>query len=195
MSDQRGTGGRGAMLLRQRAAEVQRRPLTSDEAALMTTEIGRAPNITGYSRREWTGGRDTFVLVGLDGGEVIGATLVHQLAGNWSEIAVVYVREEFRGQGFGKFMLQAVLRTLKVDGRRKILFFSDAVMEKLVRDCGFRIFTEEDEFVGGRAGRWLFLKVVYKVQWLWSVYRIRELRRKTRELGSEFKFQIAVLNP
>jgi hypothetical protein len=68
-------------------------------------------------------------------------------------------------------------------------------MERIVRDCGFRIFTDEDDFVGGRVGRWLFLKVAYKVQWLWSLYRIRELRRKTRELGSEFTFRIAVLNP
>ncbi|WP_221889747.1 GNAT family N-acetyltransferase [Streptomyces sp. WAC06614] len=174
--------------------ELQRRPLTHDEAAIVVAEIRRSPKITGYSAAEWTGRRDTFALVDRASGELLGALLVHHLLGNWSEVAVVFIPEAHRGQGYGRQLLGGALRTLAPSGKRLLLFFSEpGPMEGLVREAGFDVFADEQDFAAGRPGRRLYLSVVYPVQWLWSFYRIRELRRKKRELDCSFSFKIALL--
>lgn len=78
---------------------VQRRPLTCSEARTVIRRISYSRSITGYSLREWTGGRDTFVLLRPDSSQLLGALLVHHLRGGWSEIAVVFILEEHRGKG------------------------------------------------------------------------------------------------
>lgn len=169
--------------------EVQRRPLTPREAATVVAEIRTSPVITGYSMAEWTGRRDVFCLVDRVDDEVVGVVLVHHLWGGWSEIAVVYVMQGHRGRGYGKRLLQATLRTLESDGRPKVIFFSDDRMEHLVGLCGF----EKDPRRVARLIPRHFLDLTYKVQWLASAYRLRERRRKRRELGSSYDFRIGVL--
>ncbi|MDI3389352.1 GNAT family N-acetyltransferase [Streptomyces sp. B-S-A8] len=173
--------------------ELQRRPLTAEEADQITRSIRDSPNITGYSPREWCGRRDTFVLVDRSRRRIAGALLTHHLAGTWSEIAVVFLFEEYRGRGLGRELLQGALRTLTATGRRYLLFFSSPHMERIASASGFRIYADEAAFVAGSARRKLFLKVIYKAQWLASVYRLREIRRKRAEFSSAFDFKVGVL--
>lgn len=174
------------------AYELQRRPLTRVEAELVVAQIRRSPKITGYSLAEWTGDRDTFVLVRPESGELLGALLVHHLLQGWSEIAVVFVLEQYRGQGYGRAMLRGALRTLEHSGRRQLLFFSDDLMERMAQEAGFEVHTDVDALVSRRPGYRGFLKLVYPVQWMANAYRIRELRRKRRELACSFEFKIAL---
>ncbi|MFJ8011214.1 GNAT family N-acetyltransferase [Streptomyces sp. NPDC096339] len=160
------------------------------------TEIRRSPKITGYSTAEWTGRRDTFALVDRASGELLGALLVHHLLGNWCEIAVVFIPEAHRGQGYARQLLGGALRTLAPSGKRLLLFFSEpGPMETLVRESRFEVFADEESFVADRPGRRLYLSLVYRTQWLWSLYRIREMRRKKRELNCSFAFKVALLEP
>ncbi|MFD7261738.1 GNAT family N-acetyltransferase [Streptomyces sp. NPDC059874] len=177
-----------------REVELQRRPLTRPEAAEVMAQIRRSPKITGYSTAEWTGRRDTFVLVDLTSGELLGALLTHHLAGNWCEIAVVFVLEAHRGRGYGRLLLGGALRTLAPSRKRQLLFFSaEGAMETMVRSAGFEVFPDEDSFVRGRPGRSIYLRSIYKAQWLSNIYRIREMRRKRRELDCSFTFKVALL--
>ncbi|MEU3609161.1 GNAT family N-acetyltransferase [Streptomyces sp. NPDC035033] len=160
---------------------------------MITNLIGESPHITGYSAREWTGGRDTFAFVDLDSGELAGALLVHHLWGRWSEIAVVYVREEYRGRGIGREMLQGALRVLRTSERHLLLFFCSPGMGRIAERSGFQLLPNEAEFVRGSLRRKVFLTVLYKAQWLCSAYRLREIRRKKREFGCSFDFAVAVL--
>jgi GNAT superfamily N-acetyltransferase len=173
--------------------EVQRRPLTFLEAQTVMRQISYSRFITGYSLREWTGGRDTFVLLRPDSGRLLGALLVHHLRGGWSEIAVVFILEEHRSKGHGRCLLQSSVRTLKWTSEKLLLFFSERTMDRLVRDVGFEIFANENDLVRGKPGRWVFMKIMYKVQWLCNWYRIRELMRKKREFGCDFQFKVALL--
>ncbi|MBT2525919.1 GNAT family N-acetyltransferase [Streptomyces sp. ISL-99] len=174
---------------------LQRRPLTRAEADEVVAQIRRSPKITGYSRSEWRGRRDTFALVRRDGGELVGALLVHHLVGGWAEIAVVFVLEEHRGRGYGRQLLAGALDMMADTGKRLLLFYSEgSPMGALARDHGFDIHADEDAFVRGMPGRRIFLKYIYTFQWLCSFYRIREMRRKRRELDCTFDFKVAFLH-
>ncbi len=144
-------------------------------------QISYSRSITGYSLREWTGGRDTFVLLNPNSGQLLGVLLVHHLRGGWSEIAVVFTLEEHRGKGYGRCLLQSSVRTLKRTSERLLLFFCEPTMDLLVREAGFDVFANENDLVRGKPDRWIFMKTMYKVQWLCNWYRIRELKRKKRE--------------
>jgi GNAT superfamily N-acetyltransferase len=113
--------------------EVHRRPLTFSEAQTVMRQISYSRFITGYSLREWTGGRDIFVLLKPDSGQLLGALLVHHLRGGWSEIAVVFILEEHRGKGHGRCLLQSSVRTLRWTSERLLLFFCEPAMDRLVR--------------------------------------------------------------
>jgi GNAT superfamily N-acetyltransferase len=173
--------------------ELQRRPLRSEEANRFIEQIRKSTKITGYSKAEWTGDRDTFALVRPHTQETVAAVLVHHLWGNWSELAVGFVLEEYRGFGYGHYALAAAMRTIANDGRNKIAFFTDDRMQEFLESLGFETFDPPSTFVGNSIRRWLFLNVVYKVQWLGNWYRFGELRRKRRDLGGDFSFRVGVI--
>ncbi|MGH4034105.1 GNAT family N-acetyltransferase [Actinomycetota bacterium Odt1-20B] len=173
--------------------ELQRRPLTRSEAADIMRQIRESPHITGYSVREWTGGRDTFALVHSETGRLAGALLVHHLAGRWSEIAVVFMLEEFRGRGIGRQMLRDSLRAMESADRNLLLFFCSPGMGRLTAEAGFTVLESETDFTHGSLRRKLFLSVLYKAQWLCSAYRLREIRRKRRDFDCSFEFKVGVL--
>ncbi|MFF5897118.1 GNAT family N-acetyltransferase [Streptomyces argenteolus] len=173
--------------------EVRRRPLTRAEADEVMEQIRRSSAITGYSAAEWTGGRDTFVLVHTVTGRLAGALLVHHLLGRWSEIAVVFVLEEHRGRGLGPRMLHDALAGLRAMDRDLLLFFSSDTMGRICAEAGFTLSASEADFVRGSLARAFYLKVVYKIQWLANTYRLRELRRKRRAYRCSFTFRVAAL--
>ncbi len=175
--------------------EVQRRPLTPAETGRIVAEIRRSAAITGYSTAEWRGKRDIFALVGRDSGELVAAALVHHLRGGWSEVAVVFVLEEHRGNGYGKMVLQSAMRTLHSDGRRKLIFFCDDKMRYLAQASGFAVFDSEDDYLNASPRDRFFFKISYKVQWLANAYRLKELRRKRHELGSTYEFRLGIRHP
>ncbi|MFG2330897.1 GNAT family N-acetyltransferase [Streptomyces sp. NPDC048604] len=175
--------------------EVQRRPLTRDEARVVVAQIRDSPKITGYSAAEWSGGRDTFALVRTDTGELVGALLVHHLLGNWCEVAVMYILSEYQGQGHGRGLMRAALDALADSGKRQLMFFTPGPIAVLADDYGFEVYEDEAAYCAQGLRRRFFLKVVYKVQWRWSLYRLREIRRKRRELDCDFTFQLGVLDP
>jgi GNAT superfamily N-acetyltransferase len=175
--------------------EVQRRPLTPAETGRIMVEIRRSGAITGYSAAEWRGKRDVFALVGRDSGELVAAVLVHHLWGGWSELAVVFVLEAHRGKGHAKTVIQSAMRTLRSDGRRKVIFFCDDKMRHLSQASGFAVFDSEDDYLDASPRDRFFFRISYKVQWLANAYRIRELRRKRREMGSVYAFKMGVRHP
>lgn len=172
--------------------EVQRRPFTLAEADVIVTQIANSQDITGYSIAEWTGGRDTFVLIDPTTNSILGGILVHHLVLDWSEVAVVFILEEFQGQGLGNYMLTHVLRTLEHSRRNILVFFRKENMRQLVSACGFDIYDDQDEFCKNSIFNRFYFRVIYRIQWLSNAYRRREMRRKKQKFDTEFSFHLAV---
>lgn len=174
--------------------EVQRRPLTPTEAKLVIRQIKASGKITGYSKREWTGKRDIFVLVNAATGEPLAVLLFHHLWGGWTEASVLFVLEGHRKRGYGKALLQAALRTLSHSDRDLIIFFSEPHMEYLVREADFEVYESEQEFAKRSLRDRIFIQGIYKLQWLFSSrYRLKELWRKRNLPGAVFRFKVGVL--
>lgn len=173
--------------------EVQRRALSADEARLFMAEIRNSSCITGYSFGEWTGRRDVFVTVDRASQRAAAAMLIHRLPGGLSELAVVFVLEEFRGRGLAKQLVCFGLRTMRGDGRSKIIFYSDDQMHAIATTAGFVTYASLSDYCGHRRSRQLYYTAIYKPFWLLNVYRIREIARKRRELGSHFDFRMGVI--
>lgn len=179
--------------VRERYTEVQRRPLYAHEARVFMAEIRGSSCITGYSYREWTGRRDVFVTVDRASQRAVAAMLIHRLPGGVSELAVVFVLEEFRGFGLAKQLIRFGLRTLRGDGRTKIIFYSDDQMHAIVTAAGFTTYPNLADYCAHQWSRRLYYTAMYKPVWLLNTYRIREIARKRRDLGSGFDFRIGVI--
>lgn len=172
--------------------EVQRRPLSADEARVFMAEIRNSPCITGYSFREWTARRDVFITVDCTSQRAAAVMLVHRLPRGVSELAVVFVLEEFRGRGLATQLVRFGLRTMHRDGRTKIIFYSDDQMHAVVTAAGFSTYASLAEYCANRWSRRLYYAAIYKPIWLLNTYRIREIVRKRREMDSDFEFMIGV---
>lgn len=171
----------------------QRRPLTRDEAATLVAEIAAEPDITGYSLSEWAGGKDVFLLYDKSRKSVAAAILVHHLLGDWSEIAVVYVRPAYRGKQLARRLLQLTVETLQFAMRHYVIFYSTQQMERMLSASGFTLFQDSEEFAQQRA-RWrLYFRLLYKPQWLFNVYRVKELLRKQKLFRKTFCFSVGIL--
>lgn len=172
----------------------RRRPLTRREATLIIAEIRDSETITGYSVSEWTGGRDTFVALDRETGQLVGATLVHHFYGGWSEIAVLYVREPYRGNGLGAAMFRECLASIKDVHPRILIFFYEPVMQRIAERSGFSIYDSALSFAAKSTGRRLFMHVFYQMQWRANVYRLREIRRKRAQYRCTFSFRLGVID-
>lgn len=184
----------GVEKLKEARLEVQRRALTLREAKAIMGDILASPAISGYSRAEWTGRHDVFALVDLRSGALLGATLVHHLNYKWCEVAVVFIRPQYRNHGLGSYMLRASIRSLAFDHKRIIVFFKDKQMEMILRSIGFDIYDSVSKYWKQNALGGLFVGVVYKIQWLANLYRLREIRRKKKDFGTSYVFRLGLLD-
>lgn len=174
------------------SVKVEQRPLTDDEANRVISEIRDVDTITGYSKSEWTRVRETHVVVKSDG-ELAAAALVHHLWAGWSEVAVLYVLPGDRGQGFAGLLLGEVLEGLRVSGRRPLIFFCSSEMRRIVRACGFEVYDSVSEVPIGAGWPGLYLRRIYKWQWLARPYRVSELIRKRVARGVQFNFEVGAI--
>ena len=78
---------------------ITHRPLTREEAIRLHQDLKSTPNILGYTVRELLRLSDVYVAEVNDA--FAGACWSVDLACGWTEIAVLYVFPEFRGEGIG----------------------------------------------------------------------------------------------
>lgn len=174
----------------------QRRRLTRHEAAGIVEGIASEPHITGYSLREWTRSRDVFVLYDGERRQVAAALLVHHLIGRWSELAALYVVTAYRGNGLSTELMQLALQTLRFEPRTYLACYSNPWVARCIEDCGFtRIDSGASRGSRLPALSRLYLRLLYKPQWLSNLYRIKELLRKQRRFDKRFRFTMAIYRP
>ena len=148
--------------------EFIRRSLTRDEAETLHALIRLTPNILGYRTAELMGFNDVWIAEWE--GTFAGACLLVDLPLGWTEIAVLYVLEEFRGKGIGKELFDRAWRMAQ-DRKRSIYVISrDASVLKLMRERGMRI--ERNLLKAPLAVH------LYNGKYMASPYRIGEALRK-----------------
>ncbi|MGL4502064.1 MAG: GNAT family N-acetyltransferase, partial [Planktothrix sp.] len=76
--------------------KIIQRTVTPDEAELLVKEIQGTAYIVGYSRQEWLQAENIRIAED-DNGHLMGVSLNSDFGQNWTKIAVLYVREDYRG--------------------------------------------------------------------------------------------------
>ena len=144
------------------------RPLSLEEAQTLHELIRLTPNILGYLTRELLRFRDVWVAEA--DGAFAGACLSVDLPFGWTEIAVLYVVEEFRGKGIGGALFERACRTIESRGRHIFVISRTPSVLKMMGDRGMVL--QKD-----------FLKAplavhIYNQKYMASCYRTVEMFRK-----------------
>ena len=163
-----------------------KRPLKRREAVLLKKDIKKTADITGYTVNEWMA-RPVWAAQN-ESGVLLGACLHDDIPQGWTEIAVVFVREEYRGQGIGQALLNASYQDILHRRRHILIIFREPHMARMVSQRDFAVFSKLSELPEPYKQYQFTLKVVYKLWWLSSFYRLAEIFRKRLVFGAQDSF-------
>jgi GNAT superfamily N-acetyltransferase len=173
--------------------KIIRRTVTPDEAELLVKEIQGTPYIVGYSRQEWLQAENIRIAED-DNGHLMGVSLNSDFGQNWTKIAVLYVREDYRGQGVGKGLFYAAIEEAIARNRNVYTISANPVVIQMIHDLGFAtfpsLFSFPENLQNHRAS-------IYRhtLKWLANFYRIQEIIRKhyVFKLKEDFVYAIRLV--
>lgn len=109
--------------------------LTVAESQQLAQLLRAEPNIVGYSLADWQ--RFSGVQASTIDGQLAAVSLVHQLSPQWQELAVLYVAPDYRKQGLGKELLDAVSVEARATKQRIVVITRTPVMVKMIERAGY----------------------------------------------------------
>lgn len=176
-------------------SKIIQRKVTSDEAELLVKEIQQTPYIVGYSGQEWRQAENIRVAED-ENGHLIGVSLNTDFGQNWTKISVLYVREEFRGQGIGKSLFYAAFEDAIARGRNVYTISANPIVIMMINQLGFSTFTSLLSFPAAHQNQ---KGIIYghTLKWLANFYRVKELIRKhyVFQLKEQFIYAIRLTSP
>lgn len=116
---------------------IRERRVTKEEAQELIREIRRSPNILGYTEREWR--EFPFTWVAEVDGRLAGVCCNIDLLAGWTEMAAIYVREEFQGHSIGRKLFTASVSSVEQRGRSMYIASRNPRLVKLMREWGMTI--------------------------------------------------------
>jgi GNAT superfamily N-acetyltransferase len=156
--------------------KIIQRKLTADEADLLVKEIQGTPYIVGYTFKEWMDAENIRVAED-EKGYLMGVSLNTEFGKTWTKIAVLYVREEFRGQGIGKRLFYAAVEEAIDQGRNLYTISANPIVINMIHDLEFSTFPSLLAFPE-TAQTHRFTIYSHTLKWLANVYHLKELIRK-----------------
>ena len=167
---------------------VRKRALSRREIITLIRAIRDTPCITGYTAREWRESGPVFVAEKRSG-EVMGACLHDDFAGDFSEIAVLFVFERHRRNGAGRALFDASCTHLFQRRRNALIVFREDAISRMVQQAGFVVFPTLSDLWGQYEVFTRLLNVQYQRHWLANPYRRFEITRKRKVFGAQASFR------
>lgn len=155
---------------------IIQRKLTADEAELLVKEIQGTPYIVGYTFKEWIHAENIRVAED-EQGHLMGVSLNIEFGKNWTKIAVLYVREQFRGQGVGKRLFYAACEEAIAKGRNLYTISANPIVINMIHDLEFSTFSSLFAFPETAQTHKLTI-YSHTLKWLANVYHLKEIIRK-----------------
>ncbi|NER36788.1 MAG: GNAT family N-acetyltransferase [Oscillatoria sp. SIO1A7] len=170
--------------------EIVKRKLSQQEAELLVAEIQQTPYIVGYSVREWLAADRILVAEGGDR-SLMGVCFSYDFSPNWTKIAVLFVRDQFRGRGIGKRLFYRAVREIAARKKNAYTISANPIVIEMMEQLGFSLFGSLLRLPENcQSDALLFYR--HSLQWLLNPYRIRELLRKTIVYRSQPPFIFGV---
>lgn len=113
------------------------RRLTAEEALCLHRELKTTPNILGYTAGELRAQRDVYVAE--CEGRMVGACFNTDLPFGWTEIAVLYVLPDGRGQGAGRALFDAAWERIVSRGRHIFVLSRNPIVIGWMEEKGMQV--------------------------------------------------------
>lgn len=156
--------------------KIVRRKVTSLEAQLLVKEIQKTPYIVGYSDKEWKEAENIRVAEDSQG-NLMGVSLNIDFGKNWTKIAVLYVREAYRGRGIGKRLFYSAFEEAIARKRHVYTISGNPIVIKMIADLEFTTFPSLLQFPEAYQTEKMAI-YLHMMTWLSNFYRISEMMRK-----------------
>ena len=162
--------------------QILKTQLSENEVNIFQSEIKNTPNITGYTKNEWVKFKDVWVAK-VDG-EVAGVCVNIEIDREWTEIAVLYVLDRYRGKGIGLGLFNTSFECLKENGKKIYTTTRNPKVENYMIGKKF-------SFVSFFA---LPLPILlFNLRFVCSIFRVREYFRKQMYKNDLAPFKYGVL--
>jgi len=170
--------------------KIIHRKLTANEAELLVKEIQGTPYIVGYTFKEWMQA-ENIRMAEDENGHLMGVSLDTEFGKNWTKIAVLYVRKQFRGQGIGKRLFYAACEEAIAHGRNLYTISANPIVINMIHDLEFSTFPSLFAFPEAAQTH---KRTIYShtLKWLANFYHLKELIRKHYVYKSKEKFVYAI---
>jgi len=167
--------------------KIIKRKLNENEIALMVAEIKKTPHISAYSKLEWKNCQNLFVAQN-DEGEMLGACLNDDFQKSWTEIAALFVLENYRGVGIGKELFKMSLIDIIARKRNVLAMSNNPFVVKMMKEYRLETFDSLENLPDPYRQHSFILNSFYEIRWFLNWYRITEIIRKKFVFGAKAKF-------
>jgi GNAT superfamily N-acetyltransferase len=167
--------------------KIVKRKVSKDEAVKLVEEIKKTPKISAYSIKEWMKCGNVLVAQNKNG-EMFGACLNDDFSRKWTELAALFVFEDFRAQGVGKALFHASLEDMKLRKRNILTMSNNPFVIKMMKKAGLDIIKSLDSLESPYDEHRFVLTHFYETRWMFNFFRIKEVIRKKRVFGKKEKY-------
>lgn len=166
--------------------QLIQRGLQKNEATLLVEQIKQTPNITGYSFQEWMNFEDILVAENRKK-QLIGVCLYYQFSKQWTFISVLFVFNQFRGNGIGKALFYQACQNINNNQKNIYIASRNPIIIKMMKDLNFIIFDSLITLPKPYKKNELIF-ALRTLKWIINYYRIKEFVRKSIIYKEKNKF-------
>ncbi|MCC5622565.1 GNAT family N-acetyltransferase, partial [Nostoc sp. CHAB 5715] len=166
--------------------KVLKRKVTIPEAEVLIKQIKMTPYIMGYCLKEWVEAEHIIVAEN-ENCSLMGACLNYDFSQDWNKIAALFVLEEFRGQGIGRYLFYESVKDAIERNKNVYTISSNPIIIKMMKELGFVTFESLFKFPEKYQNEQLVF-YLHSISWLLNLYRTKEIIRKKIVYNSQEPF-------
>lgn len=166
--------------------QLIQRGLQKNEAKLLVEQIKQTPNITGYSLKEWMNFKN--ILVAEDRKkQLMGVCLYYDFSKQWTFISVLFILNQFRGNGIGKALFCKACQNIQNNNKNIYTASQNPIVIKMMKNLNFIIF-DSLLTLPKPYKKYELIFALRALKWVMNYYRIKEFVRKSIIYKEKNKF-------
>jgi GNAT superfamily N-acetyltransferase len=165
--------------------------INKEDTIKLIKAIKNTNKISAYSKSEWLNCKNIYLAYNQKG-DLLGACLNDDFSKDWTEIAVIYVFEEYRGMGVGKALFMASLDDGIKRKRNLMVMSNNPKTITMMKHSNLEIYKSLKKLPEKYKKHNFVLNFWYELRWLCNFYRITEIIRKRIVYGKKKKMLYAL---
>lgn len=166
--------------------QLIQRALQKNEAKILVDQIKQSSNITGYSYQEWMSFDNVLVAEGRKE-QLMGVCLYYDFSKQWTFISVLFIFNQFRGNGIGKALFYRACQNIKNNQKNIYTASRNPIVIKMMKDLNFIIF-DSLLTLPKPYKKYELIFALRALKWIMNYYRIKEFVKKSIIYKEKNKF-------